>query len=202
MIWHTPPSIKGEGLLLKLDTKQLALASVLGAFAAASELIRGPPFDVPFPLLPNAVSWDLTGVPMMLSLLFAGPVAGVYTSVIGCSIIFLRGNVPGGFLKLIAELATVLAFAAIRKGLIKKSISAVTSRVFVMSVANFFLLPFFYVWASSEYVLSILVPLGIFNLTQALINIVPAQLIYSRLDDWWKIQTKETTTIDDHPLKT
>lgn len=188
--------------MLKLDTKQLALASVLGAFAAASELIRGPPFDVPFPLLPNAVSWDLTGVPMILSLLFAGPVAGVYTSFIGCSIIFLRGNVPGGVLKLIAELATVLAFAAIRKGLIKKSISAVTSRVFVMSVANFFLLPFFYVWASSEYVLSILVPLGIFNLTQALINIVPAQLIYSRLGDWWKLQTKETTTIDAPPLKT
>jgi hypothetical protein len=71
-----------------------------------------------------------------------------------------------------------------------------------MTIANFFLLPFFYVWASSEYVLSILVPLAIFNLTQALINIIPAQLIYSRLGDWWKIQTKETKNIDAPPLKT
>jgi riboflavin transporter FmnP len=188
--------------LLKLDTKKLALASILGALAAASEVIKGPPFDIPFPLMPNAVSWDLTGLPMMISLLFAGPVAAVYTSVIGCSIIFLRGNAYGGTLKLIAELATILAFAAIRKGFIAKTVAAVTSRVLVMSVANYYLLPIFYVWASPEYVLSILVPLGIFNVTQALINIIPAQIIYNRLGGWWRLQIQGTKPLDSAALKT
>lgn len=172
----------------KLDTKKLALASILGALAAASEVIKGPPFDVPFPLMPpGTVSWDLTGMPMMVSLLFTGPIGALYTCVIGCSIIFFRGNVPGGLLKLIAELATILAFAAIRKGIVIKSIGAVTSRVIVMALANFYLLPLFYAWASEAYVVSILFPIGIFNVTQALVNIIPAYLIYNRLSDKWKL---------------
>jgi hypothetical protein len=180
--------------LLKLDTKKLALASILGALAATSEVIKGPPFDIPFPLMPKAVSWDLTGVPMMTSLLFAGPAAAVYTSVIGCSIIFLRGNVYGGTLKLIAELATILAFAIIRKGFIPKTTAAIASRVLVMSAANYILLPIFYSWATPEYVLSILLPLAVFNATQALLNIIPAQIIYNRLGEWWRLNTQETKT--------
>ena len=170
----------------RLDTRKLALASILGALAAASEVIKGPPFDIPFPLMPGTVSWDLTGVPMLISLLFVGPLAAVYTCVIGCSIIFLRGNVPGGSLKLIAELATILAFVAIRKGIITKSVVAAASRVLVMTVANFYLLQLFYVWASEAYVVSILFPLGIFNVTQALLNIIPAYIIYSKLPDRWR----------------
>ena len=187
--------------MLKLDTKNLALAGILGALAAASEVIKGPPFDIPFPLMPNAISWDLTGLPMMISLLFAGPIAAVYTSVIGCSIIFLRGNVYGGTLKLIAELATILAFAAIRKGFISKTVAAVSSRVLIMSVANYFLLPIFYAWASHEYVLGILVPLGIFNATQALLNIIPAYIIYNRLGDWWRLRNQEANSLEHPPIK-
>ncbi len=173
--------------LQRLDTKKLALASILGALAAASEVIKGPPFDIPFPLMPGTVSWDLTGMPMILSLLFTGPIGAVYTTVIGCSIIFLRGNVSGGILKLVAELATILAFAVIRKGIITKSIAAVMSRVLVMTVANFYLLQLFYVWASEAYVVGLLFPLGIFNATQALINIIPAYIIYSRLANKWQL---------------
>jgi len=139
---------------------------------------------------------------MMMSLLFAGPLAAVYTCVIGCSIIFLRGNVCGGLLKLIAELATILAFAAIRKGIITKSVAAVASRVLVMTIANFFFLPLFYVWATEEYVLSILFPLGIFNVTQALLNIIPAYIIYSRLGDWWRLRGQETKPLEQPSLKT
>ena len=166
--------------LPRLDTRKLVLASILGALAAASEIIRGPPFDIPFPLLPGIVSWDLTGMPMMLSLLFIGPTSAVYTCLIGCSIIFLRGNVPGGVFKLVAELATILAFAALRKGIVVKSIGAVMSRVLVMTVVNFYLLQFFYTWATESYVIGLLIPLGIFNATQALINIIPAYIIYVR----------------------
>ncbi len=171
----------------RLDSKKLALASILGALAAASEVIKGPPFDIPFPLMPGTVSWDLTGMPMMLSLLFTGPIGAVYTAVIGCSIIFLRGNVYGGILKLVAELATILAFAVIRKGIVTKSIAAVLSRVLVMTIANFYLLQLFYVWATEAYVVGLLFPLGIFNVTQALLNIIPAYIIYSRLCNKWRL---------------
>ena len=173
---------------LKLDTKKLALASILGALAAASEVIKGPPFDIPFPLLPGVISWDLTGIPMIISLLFNGPIGGVYTSIIGCSIIFLRGNVPGGIFKLVAELATVLAFAAIRKGVVKRTVAAVASRVLVMTVTNYYMLPIFYpvYYPSEAAVVGILLPLAVFNLTQALLNIIPAYIIYSRLPDRWR----------------
>jgi len=185
----------GETPLQRLDTRKLALASILGSLAAASEVIKGPPFDIPFPLMPGTVSWDLTGMPMMLSLLFTGPIGAVYTCVIGCSIIFLRGNVYGGTLKLVAELATILAFAVIRKGIVTKSIAAVLSRVLVMTIANFYLLQIFYVWASEAYVVSILFPLGIFNATQALLNIIPAYIIYYRLRNKWQLwRTTDTST--------
>ena len=163
-------------ILQKLDTKKLALASILGALAAASEIIRGPPFDIPFPLLPNVISWDLTGIPMMISLLFNGIIRGIYTSIIGCSIIFLRANVPGGIFKLVAELATILGFALIRRGVIIKTFSAVSSRVLIMTAMNYYLLPIFYsgYYPSEAAVVAILIPLALFNITQALLNIIPA----------------------------
>lgn len=186
---------KSDEQLLRLDTKRLALASILGALAAASEVIRGPPFDIPFPLLPGVISWDLTGIPMMVSLLFNGTIGGVYTSIIGCSIIFLRGNVPGGIFKLIAELTTILAFAAIRRGVIPKSITAVTSRVLVMTLANYLMLPILYsqYYPSVAAVVGILLPLAAFNLTQALLNIIPSLIIYNRLSGRWRFRgTTET----------
>jgi riboflavin transporter FmnP len=193
---------EGETHLQKLASKKLALASILGALAAASEVIKGPPFDIPFPLLPGIISWDLTGIPIMISLLMNGPLGGVYTSIIGCSIIFLRGNVPGGLFKLVAELATILAFAAIRKGIVTKTVAAVASRVLAMTAANFFLLPVFYsMYYSSEMaVIGILLPLALFNATQALLNIIPAYAIYSKLPSRWRLATKESPP--RYPLKT
>ncbi len=179
----------------RLDTKKLALASTLGALAAASEAIKGPPFDIPFPPLPGVVSWDLTGIPMLISLLLNGTIGALYTSVIGCSIIFLRGNVGGGTMKLIAELATILAFAAIHKGFVPKSIAAVASRVLVMTAANYYLLPIFWpvYYPSESSVVGILLPLAVFNFTQALLNIIPAYIIYVRLPDRWRFwATTET----------
>lgn len=184
----------------RLDTRKLALASILGALSAVFEIIPGPPFDIPFPLY-TRVSWDLTGMPMMISLLFTGPIGAVYTCVIGCSFIFLRGNFYGGIFKIIAELATILAFAAIRKGFVTKSIAAVTSRVLVMTLANYYLLPIFYFMPVSV-VVTILPALAVMNATQALINIIPAYIIYSRLGDWWRLREQETKTLDPASIKT
>ncbi len=184
----------------KLDTRRLVLASILGALSAVFEIIPGPPFDIPFPLY-DRVSWDLTGMPMIISLLFTGPIGAVYTCLIGCSFIFLRGNVYGGIFKLIAELATILAFAVIRKGFTAKSIVSIGSRVLVMTVANYYLLPIFYSMPLAV-VVSILPALAIMNGTQALINIIPAQIIYSRLGDAWQSRLQETKHLQPASIKT
>jgi riboflavin transporter FmnP len=147
-----------------------------------SEIIRGPPFDIPFPLLPQMVSWDITGLPMMVSLLLYGPLSAVYTCIIGCSIIFFRGNFYGGIFKFIAEMATLLAFAAFSRNVVVKSATATVSRVLAMTIANYYLLQIFY-GISESAVISLLLPLGLFNATQALINIVPAYIIYSRIKE-------------------
>jgi riboflavin transporter FmnP len=165
--------------LQKIKTQEVAAASLLGALAALWEIIPGPPFDIPFPLYPR-ISWDLTGVPMMISLLFYGSISGVYTSLIGCSIIFLRGNIPGGIFKLVAELATLLGFVFLKKSIVVRSILAVTLRVAVMTVTNYFLLQLFYKMPESV-VAGLLVPIALFNVIQALINIIPAYLIYLRI---------------------
>jgi riboflavin transporter FmnP len=177
-------------ILHKIKTREVAAASLLGALAALWEIIPGPPFDIPFPIYPR-ISWDLTGIPMIISLLFYGPISGVYTSLIGCSIIFFRGNIPGGIFKLLAELATLLGFILLRKNIVAKSILAVTLRVVVMTIANYYLLQLFYNMPESV-VVGLLVPIAIFNLTQALINIIPAYLIYLRIS---KSKKSGATTI-------
>lgn len=182
----------------RLDTKKLVLASVFAGLAGVCEIVPGPPFDIPFPLY-NRVSWDLTGMPMMMSLLFTGPLGALYTCLIGCSFIFLRGNIYGGIFKLIAELATIFAFAAIRKGFIPKTVSSVASRVLVMTVANYFLLQEFYGMGEAT-VVAILPALAVLNATQALINIIPAQIVYSRIVPWWRLHNQETETIKPPPI--
>ena len=183
----------------RLDTRKLALASMLGALSAVFEIIPGPPFDIPFPLY-NRVSWDLTGMPMMISLLFTGPIGAIYTCLIGCSFIFFRGNLYGGLFKIIAELATILAFAAIQRGFVTKTVAAVGSRALVMTLANYSLLPIFYGMPVSV-VIGILPALAIMNGTQALINIIPAQIVYSRLCNTWRLRGQETKPLDTPSIK-
>lgn len=164
---------------MTLDTKKLALASLLGGISAILEITPGIPFDIPFPLY-NRVSWDITGLPMMISLLSTGLVGGIYTTVIGCSIIFLRGNIYGGIFKIIAELATIITFGMIRSNFIVKSLGGTLSRVIVMTGINYILLPVFYGLPES-FVIGILPALAILNASQALINILPAKIVSSRI---------------------
>lgn len=163
----------------KIGAREIAVASTLGALSALCEIIPGPPFDIPFPLLPK-ISWDVTGVPMMVSLLLYGPLCSIYTSLIGCSIIFFRGNPYGGVFKIIAEISTLVGFASFKKGLVVKTMVATASRVVAMSVANYYLLQLFYGMPESI-VIGLLTPIAVYNVTQALINIIPAYFIWSRI---------------------
>ena len=135
----------------------------------------------------------------MMSLLFTGPLGAIYTCFVGCSFIFLRGNIYGGIFKIIAELATILAFAAIRKGFVSKTIAAITSRVAIMTVTNYLLLPVFYGMPIS-FVVGILPALAVMNGTQALINIIPAQIVYSRVNNWWRLRIGESKIITYYSL--
>jgi riboflavin transporter FmnP len=164
-----------EWRVSRIDVRVLAVASVFGALSALLEVIRGPPFDIPFPLY-ERISWDFTGVPMMLSLLLYGPLAGVYACLVGCAIIFLRGNLTGGVFKLLAELATLGGYALLRRGVFPSSILASAARVGVMTVANYYLLPFFYGMPVSV-AAGLLPVIAVFNSSQAAINIIPAYLL-------------------------
>jgi len=55
-----------------------------------------------------------------------------------------------------------------------------------MTIANFYLLQLFY-GAPEPYVVGLLLPLAAFNATQALLNIIPAYIIYSRLGNRWRL---------------
>jgi len=168
--------------LKKIGTREIAIASVLGALSAMLEYQPGPPFDIEFPIYPK-ISWDFTGIPIMVSLFLAGPLCAIYTCLIGCSMIFVRGNVPGGTFKVLAELATLIGYAVFRRNFVIDTFKATSSRVAVMTVVNYYLLPVFYgkYGMTPEAAAALLVPIAIFNVTQALINIIPAQIIYLRV---------------------
>lgn len=163
----------------KIGVREVAVASVLGALSAMLEYQSGLPFDIAFPLYPR-ISWDFTGIPIMISLLLCGPLCAVYTCLIGCSVIFFRGNVSGGVFKVLAELATIIGYTFVRRNFALDAAKAALSRIVVMTVANYYLLPFFYKMPP-EAAAALLAPIAIFNLTQALVNIVPAYAIYKRI---------------------
>lgn len=163
----------------KIGTREIAASSLLGGLSALWEIIPGPPFDIPFPLYPK-ISWDITGIPMIMALLLYGPLCAIYTCFIGCSIIFFRGNIAGGTFKLLAELATIIGYAIFRRSFVVDTVKATASRVVVMTVANYYLLQFFYRLAPN-FVAGLLLPIAIFNVSQALINIIPAYAIYVKI---------------------
>lgn len=164
----------------KIGTREIAVASTLGALSAMLEYQPGLPFDIPFPLYPR-ITWDFTGIPMMISLFLCGPLCGIYTCLIGCSIIFFRGNIIGGIFKLLAELATLIGYAVFRRKFVIDTLKAILSRVSVMTLVNYYLLPLFY-RMPPETAAALLMPIAAFNLTQALINIVPAYAIYRTIN--------------------
>lgn len=160
-------------------TTKIAIASMLGALSALLELIPGPPFDITFPLY-SKISWDFMGVPIMICLLLYGVFPSLYTTLIGTLVIFLRGNVYGGIFKLIAEVSTIVGYSSLRKGVLPDTIVGTLSRVVAMHPVNYYLLQSFY-GIPEGVVVGLLPSIAVFNVTQALINIVPAYIVYLRL---------------------
>jgi len=78
-----------------------------------------------------------------------------------------------------AELVTLLGFVLVKNNVIK-SILAIKTKVIVMTATSSYLMPVFYS-APPAFAAGILVPVAIFNMMQALINIIPNYLVYSRI---------------------
>jgi hypothetical protein len=89
-------------------------------------------------------------------------------------------NPTGGLFKLIAELATILPYCIFSKGFVLRSTLATTSRVLVMTITNYVLLQVFYSIPESV-VVGLLPVLALFNISQAMINIIPSLMITARI---------------------
>lgn len=164
-------------------SRMIAVSSALGGLAAVFEAL---PFDVPFPPYPR-ITFDPSGIPIVLSLLMTGFIPSVYTTLIGASMIFYRGNIFGGIFKIIAELSTLVGLQAlIKKKIYLSSISSLATRITIMTVANYFLLPLFY-GLPLKIVVPLLPLIAIFNLIQGALNIGIAYIIYVRIPPTLKI---------------
>ncbi|MFX0068836.1 MAG: hypothetical protein ACFFA1_06270 [Promethearchaeota archaeon] len=157
----------------------VAGTACLGALVVLSELfpIIGIT-DIPFPPY-GRLTFDPTGIPIILALLLFGFVSGVATSLLAFLIISLRGNIIGGVMKGLAEGLTVIGFALSYK-LTKKlwvgPIGGIALRVAGMHLVNWILLPIFY-GIPEPVVLGLLPLIDLFNLIQGGINVALALII-------------------------
>jgi hypothetical protein len=127
---------------------------------------------------------------MVLALVLFGLTSGIVTCSIGAASIAIRGP-PNAFLKLLAELSTILGiYIVLRiKGL--KSLegrglklvgagSSITVRVIVMTVANLLLLPLLFSRAF-EAVLLLLPVYALFNVLQGALSAFGGLLVYEAI---------------------
>ncbi|MFQ5950520.1 MAG: hypothetical protein ACE5KH_00375 [Candidatus Geothermarchaeales archaeon] len=161
-------------------SRTLALASLMAAVAATFEIL---PLDLKVVGFGN-LSLDPVGIPILLTLMLAGLAPSVFVAGISSSVIFFyKGAFASGTLKLLAELSTLLGFYLLmRRGVLWASISALSARIIVMTVANYYLLQFFFTFITPEILISEgLAFLAVFNLVQGVINIWGAEYVSLRI---------------------
>ena len=171
--------------------KEIAGIAALSAAASVLELLN---IDVAFPLLP-VISFDPVGIPIAIAAILYGPTGAVVATSIAGFTIAARGNAIGAAFKTTAELSTAvplaLVLAGFRETLAKRgpgtwlvlalaATVAVASRVAAMTPFNYVFLPLFR-GLPEALVFDLLLPIGIFNAVQGIINIVPAYLMVRAL---------------------
>lgn len=163
---------------------------MLSALAAVLELF---PFEIPFPIFPR-LTIDPVGIPIAIAAILYGPSAGVVAAGIAGTVITMRGNPIGASFKVAAEVSTVVPLALVlyrmrdglsrplrRKLIIGGALTtAVASRVLIMTGYNFVFLQVL-LSIPVEVVMGLLPVVGIFNMLQGIINVVPAYLVVDRL---------------------
>ncbi|MFQ5907754.1 MAG: hypothetical protein ACE5JE_02860 [Thermoplasmata archaeon] len=135
------------------------------------------------------------GIPIVIAAILYGPAGAIVATSIAGFTVAARGNPIGAAFKTAAELSTAvplaLTLAAFRGTLAKRGHGtwavlalaasvAIAARVAAMTPFNYVFLPIFR-GLPEALVLDLLLPIGIFNAVQGVINIVPAYLIVRAL---------------------
>ena len=97
---------------MKTNTKILAGTTILGALVVVFDYtLKFSGLKIPFPLVPY-IKFDLTGIPIALSMLLFGLIPGATTSAIAFLAILARsGDLVGPSMKALAEFSTITGIA-------------------------------------------------------------------------------------------
>ena len=174
---------------MKTNTKILAGTTILGALVVVFDYtLKFSGLKIPFPLVPY-IKFDLTGIPIALSMLLFGLIPGATTSAIAFLAILARsGDLVGPSMKALAEFSTISGMA-LGMMLFKNSktfkkpalfIFGCSLRILVMFFANLIIQPYFYQMPFDS-VLLLSPSIGVFNLIQGFLNIFGGYLIYEAL---------------------
>ncbi len=176
-----------------LTSKKIALISSFSALAIVLSLL---PLYYPFPPIPF-LKFDIAEVPLGILSIMTDPASSLLASIIvGIFITFREGDPIGAFFKLLALASTYVPLAFLRKKgkAIQISVPAIV-RAIIMTLANYFLIPILYTPGHPTEELAALLGLSIveflllvalFNMIQALLNIIPAIILYDRIPREWK----------------
>ena len=141
---------------------------------------------IPFPLLPF-LKFDFMGIPMLLAFFLFGLPAGIITCLVAfLSISFRDPTLVSGFMKFLAEFATIFSVYVVLKGRVPSSdklkilavISGVIVRVAVMDIAVVSLLPIVGYYSTHMAVIVLLPLFSLFNIIQGSISVFGGFLLY------------------------
>lgn len=178
---------------MKVNTKTLAGIIVLAGLVVVFDYtMKYSGLKIPFPV-PGLefLTFDFTGVPIVLSLFLYGLLPSVFTSVIAVIAILARsGKIVSALMKGVAEFSTVLGmslgFKAYKKhkkfGLWIAFAFGIVLRVVVMTIANFMLINFGFIAVPPGYLAIPLIYLSLialFNVIQGCISMTFGFIIYA-----------------------
>ncbi|MEM3731361.1 MAG: hypothetical protein QW667_05050 [Candidatus Bathyarchaeia archaeon] len=186
---------------MKLDTATLTGTAILAALVVVFDYtLKYSNLKIPFPPAPF-LRFDLTGIPIVLSLLLYGFVPGIFTSAIASIAILARSaDALGSSMKGLAEFSTILgmflAFKLFNKMRIVGAFAlGITMRVLIMTFANLLVIYVGLMAIPASYVnipLLYFSLLGAFNAAQGTISVAGGLLIYEAVKK--RISTKINKT--------
>ncbi|MGQ9543394.1 MAG: hypothetical protein ACUVTM_04830 [Candidatus Bathyarchaeia archaeon] len=158
--------------------------AVLGALVIIFDLaLWSLRVKIPFPFFPR-LRLDISGIPIVLSLLIYGPTSGFATSVILFLSISFRDPLSA-FMRALAELSTVTGMIPFyskrsKSGILMSIIGGITLRVIVMSASNMIFLPLFSIltWGAAATMLPFIAG---FNVMAGAISCIGGYMLYGTL---------------------
>jgi riboflavin transporter FmnP len=176
-------------IYIKRRSVFLAGTALLGAVVVVLDVtFKTAGLKIPFPLL-TFLRFDVLGIPVVLAYLLFGLLSGVISSGIALLSITLRsGDVFSGFMKFLAESATIVGVFIVlktRKPISNRwkalaMIAGILVRVATMDIANVLLLPIFMggFYNTCTAVLALIPLISVFNAIQGAVSIFGGFLLY------------------------